>query len=57
MVALKRVRRMEVGPAATLDFESSTMRRQIQEDAQIEKGGGAAGRELAAKNPLDSRRA
>ena len=40
VVALKRVRRMEVGPVATLHFESfETMRMQIQEMLHIEKGG------------------
>jgi hypothetical protein len=54
VVALKRVRRMEVGPVATLHFESfETMRMQIQEMLHIEKGGAEqlAG-ELAAYNPL-----
>ena len=54
VVALKRVRRMEVGPVVTLHFESfETMRMQIQEMLHIEKGGAEqlAG-ELAAYNPL-----
>ena len=54
VVALKRLRRMEVGPVATLHFESfETMRMQIQEMLHIEKGGAEqlAG-ELAAYNPL-----
>jgi hypothetical protein len=54
LVAAKRLRRMEVGPVATLHFESfETMRMQIQEMLHIEKGGEAqlAG-ELAAYNPL-----
>jgi Protein of unknown function (DUF3501) len=54
LVAVKRLRRMEVGPVATLHFESfETMRMQIQEMLHIEKGGEEqlAG-ELAAYNPL-----
>jgi hypothetical protein len=54
VVAAKRQRRMEVGPVATLHFESfETMRMQIQEMLHIEKGGAEqlAG-ELSAYNPL-----
>jgi Protein of unknown function (DUF3501) len=54
VVALKRNRRIEVGPAATFYFESfTTMLQQIQEMLHIEKGGEEqiAG-ELAAYNPL-----
>jgi hypothetical protein len=54
VVALKRVRRMEVGPIATLHFECfETMRMQIQEMLHIEKGGEEQlPGELAAYNPL-----
>ena len=54
VVALKRVRRMEVGPVATLHFECfETMRMQIQEMLHIEKGGEEQlPGELAAYNPL-----
>jgi hypothetical protein len=54
VVALKRQRRMEVGPVATLHFESfETMRMQIQEMLHIEKGGAEQlPGELAAYNPL-----
>lgn len=54
VVALKRRRRMEVGPVATLHFENfETMRMQIQEMLHIEKGGAAQLEgELAAYNPL-----
>jgi hypothetical protein len=54
VVALKRVRRMEVGPVATLHFESfETMRMQIQEMLHIERGGAEQlPGELAAYNPL-----
>jgi hypothetical protein len=54
VVALKRNRRIEVGPVATFYFESFTaMLQQIQEMLYIEKGGEEqiAG-ELAAYNPL-----
>jgi hypothetical protein len=54
VVALKRNRRIEVGPVATFYFESfDTMLQQIQEMLYIEKGGEEqiAG-ELAAYNPL-----
>jgi hypothetical protein len=54
VVALKRNRRIEVGPVATFYFESfETMLQQIQEMLYIEKGGEEqiAG-ELAAYNPL-----
>jgi hypothetical protein len=54
VVALKRNRRIEVGPVATFYFESfETMLQQIQEMLYIEKGGAEqiAG-ELAAYNPL-----
>ncbi|HVT51041.1 MAG TPA: DUF3501 family protein [Dongiaceae bacterium] len=54
VVALKRNRRIEVGPVATFYFESfETMLQQIQEMLYIEKGGDEqiAG-ELAAYNPL-----
>jgi len=54
VVVLKRLRRMEVGPVATLHFESfETMRMQIQEMLHIEKGGAEQlPGELAAYNPL-----
>ena len=54
VVAIKRLRRMEVGPVATLHFESfETMRMQIQEMLHIEKGGAEQlDGELAAYNPL-----
>jgi Protein of unknown function (DUF3501) len=54
VVAMKRNRRIEVGPVATFYFESfETMLQQIQEMLHIEKGGEEqiAG-ELAAYNPL-----
>jgi hypothetical protein len=53
-VALKRQRRLHVGPAATLHFESfETMRMQIQEMLHIERGGAEQlPGELAAYNPL-----
>ncbi|MFT6579673.1 MAG: hypothetical protein ACJAU6_000090 [Alphaproteobacteria bacterium] len=52
--ALKRNRRIEVGPVATLYFESfDTMWWQIQEMLYIEKGGDAQiDDEIAAYNPL-----
>jgi hypothetical protein len=52
--ALKRSRRIEVGPVATLYFESfDTMWWQIQEMLYIEKGGDAQiDDEIAAYNPL-----
>jgi hypothetical protein len=54
VVAMKRNRRIEVGPAATFYFESfETMLQQIQEMLYIEKGGEAQIEgELAAYNPL-----
>jgi Protein of unknown function (DUF3501) len=54
VVALKRLRRMEVGPVATIHFESfETMRMQIQEMLHIERGGREQlTGELAAYNPL-----
>ncbi len=54
VIELKRRRRMEVGPVATLHFECfETMRLQIQEMLHIEKGGSAQlDGELAAYNPL-----
>jgi hypothetical protein len=54
LVAMKKNRRMEVGPFATFHFESyETMWQQIQEMLHIEKGGEeqVAG-ELEAYNPL-----
>jgi hypothetical protein len=53
-VAMKRLRRMEVGPFATFYFENfDTMLQQIQEMLYIEKGGDAQlVDELAAYNPL-----
>jgi hypothetical protein len=54
VVALKRQRRLEVGPVATLHFESfETMRMQIQEMLHIERGGlDQLKGELEAYNPL-----
>jgi hypothetical protein len=54
VVALKRLRRLEVGPVATLHFESfETMRMQIQEMLHIERGGIEQLKgELEAYNPL-----
>jgi hypothetical protein len=54
VVALKRQRRIEVGPAATFYFESyETMLQQVQEMLHIEKGGEAQiDDELRAYNPL-----
>ena len=54
VVALKRRRRLHLGPAATLHFENfETMRMQIQEMLHIEKGGAEQlPGELAAYNPL-----
>ena len=54
ITALKRVRRLEVGPFATFYFESfATMLHQVQEMLYIEKGGEAQlPDELAAYNPL-----
>jgi hypothetical protein len=54
VVALKRERRLHVGPAATLHFENfETMRMQIQEMLHIERGGAEQlPGELAAYNPL-----
>lgn len=54
IVAQKRRRRLEVGPAATLHFESfETMRMQVQEMLHIERGGPAQlPGELDAYNPL-----
>jgi hypothetical protein len=54
VVALKRQRRLEVGPVATLHFESfETMRMQIQEMLHIERGGAEQLKgEFDAYNPL-----
>ncbi len=54
MAALKRHRRVEIGPVATAYFESfETMRHQIQEMLHIEGGGAEQLREeLEAYNPL-----
>jgi len=54
MAALKRTRRLEVGPNITFYFESfETMRHQVQEMCWIENGGEAQlPDELAAYNPL-----
>jgi hypothetical protein len=54
IAALKRRRRVEVGPFATVYFENfETMRQQVQEMLHIEKGGEAQlADELAAYNPL-----
>jgi len=54
VVALKRQRRLHVGPAATLHFENfETMRMQIQEMLHIERGGTEQlPGELVAYNPL-----
>jgi Protein of unknown function (DUF3501) len=54
VVAVKRRRRLEVGPVATLHFESfETMRMQIQEMLHIERGGlEQLPGELEAYNPL-----
>lgn len=54
IVALKRQRRLSIGPYATLHFESfDTMRMQVQEMLHIEKGGAEQlPGELAAYNPL-----
>ena len=54
IVALKRLRRLSVGPFATLHFENfDTMRMQVQEMLHIEKGGAEQlPGELAAYNPL-----
>ena len=53
-VALKRNRRMEVGPVAAFYFENyATMWHQVHEMLHIEKGGEAQiADELAAYNPL-----
>src|SRR5471032_872671 len=53
-VAMKRRRRLQVGPYATLHFENfDTMRMQVQEMLHIEKGGAEQlPGELAAYNPL-----
>jgi len=53
-IAAKKNRRMEVGPYATLYFESyDTMWLQVQEMLRIEKGGaGQLAGELEAYNPL-----
>ena len=53
-IAAKKNRRMEVGPYATLYFESyDTMWLQVQEMLRIEKGGaGQVAGELEAYNPL-----
>lgn len=54
VVALKRRRRLEVGPLATFHFECyATMLQQVQEMLHIEKGGaGQLADELSAYNPL-----
>lgn len=54
IVALKKTRRMEVGPVATFYFESyATMLQQVQEMLYIEKGGDEQlADELRAYNPL-----
>src|SRR5690348_10795640 len=54
VVALKRRRRLEVGPVATFYFECfETMLQQVQEMLHIEKGGEAQiADELSAYNPL-----
>jgi len=54
VVTLKRLRRMEIGPVATMHFECfETMRMQIQEMLHIERGGEEQlTGELAAYNPL-----
>src|SRR5258705_5776242 len=54
VVALKRQRRLHVGPAATLHFENfETMRMQIQEMLHVERGGAEQlPGELVAYNPL-----
>lgn len=54
IVALKKPRRVEIGPVASFYFENfATMRQQIQEMLYIEKGGDAQLQdELAAYNPL-----
>ncbi len=54
IVDLKRRRRLEVGPSATLYFEChATMLQQVQEMLHIEKGGAEQlPAELAAYNPL-----
>ena len=54
VVALKRKRRVEVGPVATFYFECfETMLQQVQEMLHIEKGGEAQiADELSAYNPL-----
>ena len=54
LVAVKRNRRVEIGPVATAYFESfQTMLHQIQEMLYIEKGGEEQlADELAAYNPL-----
>ena len=54
IVAMKRRRRLEVGPVASLHFENfETMRMQIQEMLHIERGGAEQlSGELDAYNPL-----
>jgi hypothetical protein len=54
IVAMKRRRRLEVGPVATLHFENfETMRMQVQEMLHIERGGPEQlPGELEAYNPL-----
>src|SRR5205085_11408216 len=54
ITAIKRRRRLEVGPFATFYFENyATMRHQVQEMLYIERGGEAQIEdELAAYNPL-----
>ena len=57
MTALKRLRRVQVGPFVTFYFESyDTMWHQIQEMLFIEKGGPAQiPDELDAYNPLEAK--
>lgn len=54
LIAIKKLRRVEVGPFATFYFESfDTMLAQVQEMLRIEKGGDAQlADELEAYNPL-----
>jgi hypothetical protein len=54
IAALKRQRRLEIGPFASVHFENfATMRHQVQEMLAIEKGGEAQlADELDAYNPL-----
>ena len=54
IAALKKQRRIEVGPFATFYFENyETMRHQVHEMLHVEKGGEAQiGDELSAYNPM-----